>query len=106
MKSKVYFTKEITSDSLIKIYEALGVDLPGKVGIKVSTGEKGSKGYLKKELIKPFVDKLNGTIIECNTAYPGARNDAKEHMQVAKDHGFVDIGIVFDHNELISVDSL
>ena len=92
MKSKVYFTKEITSDSLIKIYEALGVDLPGKVGIKVSTGEKGSKGYLKKELIKPFVDKLNGTIIECNTAYPGARNDAKEHMQVAKEHGFVDMG--------------
>ena len=92
MKSKVYFTKEITSDSLIKIYEALGVNLPGKVGVKVSTGEKGSKGYLKSSLIKPLVDKLNGTIIECNTAYPGARNDAKEHMQVAKEHGFVDMG--------------
>ena len=91
-KSKVYFTKEITADSLIRIYEHLGIDLPGNVGIKVSTGEKGSKGYLKSDLIKPLVDKLNGTIIECNTAYPGARTDAKEHMQVAKEHGFVDMG--------------
>ena len=92
MKSKVYFTKEITPESLIKIYEALGVELPGKVGIKVSTGEDGAKGYLKASLIKPLVDKLNGTIIECNTAYPGARNDAVEHMKVAEKHGFVDMG--------------
>ena len=92
MKSKVYFTKEITADSLIKIYETLGVELTGNIGIKVSTGEKGAKGYLKSALIKPLVDKLNGTIIECNTAYPGARNDAIEHMKVAKEHGFVDMG--------------
>ena len=87
-KSKVYFTKNITSDSLIKIYEALGVKLNGKVGVKVSTGEKGSKGYLKADLIGPFVKKLNGTIIECNTAYPGARNNVEDHMKVAKEHGF------------------
>lgn len=86
--SKVYFTKEINADSLIKIYEALGVELPGKVGVKVSTGEDGSKGYLKADLISPLVKKLNGTIIECNTAYPGARNTAEEHMAVAKKHGF------------------
>ena len=92
MKSKVYFTKDITPESLIKIYEALGVKLTGNVGIKVSTGERGSKGYLKRDLIAPLVNKLNGTIIECNTAYPGARNDAKEHMEVAKEHGFVDMG--------------
>ncbi len=92
MKSKVYFTKEITPESLIKIYEALGVKLTGNIGIKVSTGEKGAKGYLKADLIGPLVNKLNGTIIECNTAYDGARNDAVEHMQVAKDHGFVDMG--------------
>ena len=91
-KTKVYFTKEITSDSLIRIYEKLGVKLTGNIGIKVSTGEKGSKGYLKSDLIKPFVDMLNGTIIECNTAYPGSRNDAIEHMKVAKEHGFVDMG--------------
>ena len=92
MKSKVYFTSEITPESLIKIYESLGVELKGNVGIKVSTGEAGSKGYLKKELIAPLVNKLNGTIIECNTAYPGARNDSIEHMKVAEEHGFVDMG--------------
>ena len=92
MKSKVFFVKDITSDNLIKIYEVLGIELKGNIGIKVSTGEKGSKGYLKSNLIKPLVDKLNGTIVECNTAYDGARNDAKEHMQVAKEHGFVDMG--------------
>lgn len=87
-KPLVYFTKEITPESLIKIYEKLGVKLPGKVGVKVSTGEAGSKGYLKADLIGPFVKKLNGTIIECNTAYPGARNTAKDHIKVAADHGF------------------
>ena len=87
-KSKVYFTKEITPDSLIKIYEALGVELDGKVAVKVSTGERGAKGYLKADLIAPLVKKLNGTIVECNTAYGGARNFAEEHLEVAKEHGF------------------
>jgi len=87
-KSKVYFTKNITSDSLIKIFNELGVELKGKVGVKVSTGEKGSKGYLKANLIGPFVKALNGTIIECNTAYPGARNNKEDHMKVAEEHGF------------------
>ncbi len=91
-KAKVYFTKEITPESLIKIYEALGVELTGNVGVKVSTGEAGAKGYLKADLIKPLVDKLNGTIIECNTAYPGERNTVEDHMKVAKDHGFMEIG--------------
>jgi len=91
-KSKVYFTKEITPQSLIKIYESLGVELKGNVGIKVSTGEDGSKGYLKTSLIGPLVNKLNGTIIECNTAYPGARTNAKDHMEVARQHGFADVG--------------
>ena len=87
-KSKVYFTKDISSDSLIKIYDSLGVSLNGKVGVKVSTGEDGAKGYLKADLIWPLVKKLNGTIIECNTAYPGARTDSKKHMEVARKHGF------------------
>ena len=91
-KSIVYFTKEITPEKLIEIYEKLGVQLKGNIGIKVSTGEAGSKGYLKADLIKPLVEKLNGTIVECNTAYPGKRNDAIEHMKVAKEHGFVDMG--------------
>ena len=87
-KAKVYFTKEITPESLIKIYEALGIKLTGKVGVKVSTGERGSKGYLKADLISQLVKKLNGTILECNTAYPGARNTKEDHMEVAKEHGF------------------
>ena len=91
-KAIVYYTKEITPDSLIKLYEKLGVELKGNIGIKVSTGEAGSKGYLKADIIKPLVDKLNGTIIECNTAYPGKRNNANEHMKVAKDHGFTEMG--------------
>ena len=87
-KAKVYFTKEITSDSLNRIFDALQVNLKGNVGVKVSTGEKGAKGYLKADLIGPFVKRVNGTIIECNTAYPGARNTKKEHLEVAKEHGF------------------
>ncbi len=93
-KSKVYFTKEITADSLIKMYEILNVSLDGKVGIKVSTGERGAKGYLKANLIGPLVKKLNGTIIECNTAYPGARTNTLEHLEVAKEHGFTEIADV------------
>lgn len=88
MGSKVYFTKQITPESLIKIYEALGVELPSKVGVKVSTGEDGAKGYLKAELIGPLVKSLNATILECNTAYPGARNTAEDHLKVAAKHGF------------------
>ena len=103
MKPKVYFTKEITPESLIKIYEALGIKLPGKVGVKVSTGEQGAKGYLKAELIGPFVQKLNGTIIECNTAYPGARNTANDHIEIAKQHGFTslaDVDIMDEDGEI------
>ena len=86
--SKLYFTKEITPESLIKIYEALGVELKGKVGVKVSTGEDGAKGYLKADLISPFVKKVNGTILECNTAYPGARTNYEDHIKVVEKHGF------------------
>ena len=87
-KAKVYYSKEITPEKLIEIYEKLGVDLPGKVGVKVSTGEDGSKGYLKADLIGPLVKKLNGTILECNTAYPGKRNTYEDHIKVAEKHGF------------------
>ena len=94
MKSKVYFTKEITPEKLIEMYETLGVELKGKVGVKVSTGERGSKGYLKASLIEPLVKKLNGTIIECNTAYPGSRNDKEEHLKTAEEHGFTNFAEV------------
>ncbi len=93
-KAKVYFTKTIAPESLQKVYDALGVTLNGKIGVKVSTGEAGSKGYLKADLIGPFVKKFNSTIIECNTAYPGARNNAEEHLKVAADHGFTNFADV------------
>ena len=88
MVAKVYYSKQITPENLIKIYKTLGVELPGKVGIKVSTGEDGAKGYLKADLIGPLVKSLNGTILECNTAYPGKRNTAKDHIKIAEKHGF------------------
>ena len=88
MASKVYFTKEITPESLIKMYEILWVELPWKVWVKVSTWERWSKWYLKADLIAPLVKKLHWTIIECNTAYPWARNNAEEHMKVAEEHWF------------------
>lgn len=72
-KAKVYFTREITPKSLIKIYNALGRELKGKVGVKISTGEPGGNNYLHPELIGDLVHQLNGTIIECCTAYGGQR---------------------------------
>ena len=86
--TKVFFTKEISPESLKRVYQALGVSLKGKVGVKVSTGEKGAKGYLKAELIGPLVKEIGGMIVECNTAYDGARNTATDHMKVAEEHGF------------------
>lgn len=86
--AKVFFTKEVTPEGLDKVFKALRVELPGKVGVKVSTGERGAKGYLKADLIADFVKGLNGTIVECNTAYDGARNTVEDHMEVAKEHGF------------------
>lgn len=88
MMKKVYYSREISPEALNKVYKALGVKLPGKVGVKVSTGEKGAKGYLKADLIGPFVKALNGVIVECNTAYPGERNNASDHIKVAQEHGF------------------
>jgi hypothetical protein len=72
-KSIVYFTKDISEEGLIKIYEKLGVELKGKVAVKISTGEPGGHNYLNPNLIKGLVNKLNGTIVECNTAYQGKR---------------------------------
>ncbi|MBO4570112.1 MAG: DUF362 domain-containing protein [Clostridia bacterium] len=91
MKSKVYFTKEITSESLIKIYNALNRELKGKVAVKISTGEPGGHNFLNPKLIAPLVNKLNGTIVECLTAYGGKRSNPKEHWQAIRDHGFYDI---------------
>ena len=88
MTSKVYFTKEISPEILIKIYEKLWVALKWKIWVKVSTWERGSKWYLKADLIAPLVKKLNGTIIECNTAYEGERNTSEKHLKTLERHGW------------------
>lgn len=93
-KSKVYFTKEISPESLIKIYERVGKELTGKVAVKISTGEPGGYNFLNPNLIKDLVNKLNGTIVECNTAYAGRRNTTEEHWKAIKEHGFMDIAKV------------
>lgn len=91
---KVYFYKEINSENLVKIYEALGREAKGKVAVKLSTGEPGGHNFLQPALIKDLVRKVNGTIVECNTAYGGKRGDTQSHLQAAKDHGFTAIAPV------------
>lgn len=92
--SKVYYTNEITPDTLVAIFDKLDVKLPGKVGVKISTGESGGHNYLKPELIEKLVKKLDANIVECNTAYAGQRTNAEDHYKVAEDHGFTKIATV------------
>ena len=87
-KAKVYFTKEITPEAVIKMYKALGKELPGKVAVKVHSGEKGNQNYLRPEFMRPMVEAVNGTIVDCNTAYDGARNSTKKHRQLMEEHGW------------------
>ena len=94
-RSTVYFTKDISAGELIRIYEALGVNLQRNVAVKISTGEAGNPYYLKQPLIGPLVHMLNGTYVECSTAYPGTkRYKVSDHLQVIKDHGFFNIANV------------
>lgn len=85
---KVYFTKSITPEALVKIYKALGVEAKGRVAVKISTGEAGGHNYLKPTLIRDLVDEVNGTVVECNTAYQGKRSTNEEHWQTIHEHGF------------------
>lgn len=87
-QSKVYFTREISPESLVRIYEALGVKPEGRVAVKISTGEGGNNHYLKPTLIRNLVEKVNGTIVECCTAYGGSRQDPKKHWETIHEHGF------------------
>lgn len=93
-QATVYFTKEITPEALVKIYKALGRTATGKVAVKISTGEAGNPNYLQPSLIKNLIDEVQGTIVECNTAYEGKRTTVEEHMKVIREHGFLDIAKV------------
>lgn len=91
---KVYLFKEISSENLVRIYEALGREAKGKVAVKLSTGEPGGHNFLQPALIKELVERVNGTIVECNTAYGGGRSDTESHLKAAADHGFMAIAPV------------
>lgn len=91
---KVYMTKEITPESLVRIYKALGVEAKGRVAIKISSGESGGHNYLKPTLIRGLVDEVNGTLVECCTAYGGSRQDKGRHWATIHEHGFDSIAAV------------
>lgn len=85
-KSKVYFIKDITPENIIKAYEALDKKLPGKVAVKMHSGEAGNQNYLRPDFVKDVINHVNGTVVECNTAYAGARNYTEKHEKLIKDH--------------------
>ncbi len=92
MKPKVYFTREITPEKILEAYKILGIELPGKVAVKVHSGEEGNKNYLGPQWFKPTVEYVKGTVVECNTAYGdasgGVRDHTERHLQLIKDHGW------------------
>lgn len=91
MKAKVYFTKEITPEAVLRLYKTLGKELTGNIAIKVHSGEKGNQNFLRPDFWKPVVDYVGGTIVECNTAYDGMRNTTEKHVQLMKYHGWSDL---------------
>ncbi len=90
MKAKVYFTRDIIPENVLKLYEALGIKLPGKIAMKVHSGEKGNQNFLHPEFWRPIVDHLHGTIVECNTAYgdaaAGVRDNTDSHLKLLEEH--------------------
>ncbi len=87
-KAKVYFTKKITPETVVEMYEHLGIALPGKVAVKVHSGEEGNQNFLHPEFMRPMVEHVSGTIVECNTAYGGSRNTTIKHLMLLKQHGW------------------
>lgn len=87
-KAKVYFTKDISAEGLVKIYKAMGKELEGRVAVKLHSGEKGNQNYLRPEFVKPLIDLVHGTVVETNTAYEGMRNTTDRHIKLMKEHGW------------------
>ena len=90
MKSKVYFSDEITPQKVLELYKCLNTKLDGNVAIKVHSGEKGNQNFLKPDFWKDIINYVNGTVVECNTAYEGARNTTERHKQLMVDHGWTE----------------
>lgn len=93
-KSKVYFTKDITPEAVLRLYGVLGADLPGKVAVKLHSGEVGNQNFIRPDFWQPMVQKVNGTIVECNTAYEGKRNTTAAHWETMDQHGWTKIAKV------------
>lgn len=103
-KAKVYFTKNITPEAVLEIYKKLNITLDGKVAVKLHSGEKGNQNYIRPEFVKPIIDFVEGTVVECNTAYQGARNTTEKHKQLMKDHhwsNFFDVDIMDESGDLV-----
>lgn len=90
MASKVYFTKSITPEKVLELYKLLNIELPGKVAVKLHSGEKGNQNFLGPDFWRPMIEHVNGTVVECNTAYEGSRDVTSRHLQTMKDHGWSD----------------
>ena len=91
MKSKVYFSKEISPEKVVELYKMLGIELSGKVAVKVHSGEKGNQNFLRPDFWKPMINAVNGTVVECNTAYDGERNTTAKHRKLIEYHGWKDV---------------
>ena len=88
MKSTVFFSREISPEKVAEMYKLVGKELPGKVAVKLHSGEEGNQNFLKPEFWKPMIEAVNGTVVECNTAYEGARNTTEKHKELIKKHGW------------------
>lgn len=88
MSATVYFSKEITPDKVVELYKLVGKALPGRVAVKLHSGEKGNQNFLKPDFWKPMIEYVNGTVVECNTAYEGQRNTTEKHRRLIADHGW------------------
>ena len=88
MGAKVYFSRQITPQKVVELYKLLGTELPGKVAIKLHSGEKGNQNFIGPDFWRPVIDCVGGTVVECNTAYDGARNTTERHRKLMEDHGW------------------
>ena len=103
-KSKVYFTKNITAEAVVEIFNKLGVELKGNVAVKLHSGEKGNQNYIRPEFVKPIIELVNGTVVECNTAYNGARNTTEKHKELMKEHKwtqYFDVDIMDEDGDIV-----
>lgn len=103
MKSKVYFTKDLTKEAILKMYQVLGKELVGNVGIKVHSGEAGNQNYIKPEMYQDIINYLNATVVECNTAYEGERNSTEKHKKLLDKHNwtkYYNVDILDENDEL------